>query len=69
MRAGSLVTGVKQEPPWSEGGHSPWENLAEGLRVLAEMTGATAPDILVLSCNLWSAALPASSKAVISSHA
>ena len=50
----SPTAGIHVEPPWGEGGHSPQENLAEGLRVLAEMTGAATPDILVLSCNLWS---------------
>lgn len=46
--------GVHSQPPWALGGHSPQENLDEGLRVLSEMTGAAAPHVLVLSCNLWS---------------
>lgn len=50
--------GISPTPPWAKGGHSPEENLAEGLRVLKELTGADTPHIMVLSANLWSVFTP-----------
>ena len=35
------------------GGHSPQENLEEGLRVMTAMTGATSPDVVLINSNLW----------------
>ena len=51
-----LVAGIRREPPdWPvlPGGLSPEENLEEGLRVMTAMTGATAPDVVLINSNLW----------------
>ena len=55
--SGSLLrAGIRREPPdWPVllGGHSPEENLEEGVRVMTAMTGATSPDIVLINSNLW----------------